>query len=399
MNIITEKLRDLFADKDALAKKRLEIKNKALEKREAAGVEQAKNEIRELDSQIEKIVKEIKEINEIEGRTKNMINNILNYKDGMEREGVLQTGEYRSAWLKSLQKKNLDDVETRALTSASDSAGAVIPTQTMDRFIEKLEQDSVLYKYIDVTNIPGNVSYPAEDSTSDANWVEESTASVDGDDKLKSINLSAFKLIKTITITAKVEAMSINAFEKWLVNRLVRKMKKAIENAIINGNGVNKPTGVLSGVTWVKTTGDTQNHIEVSAAGTINYDNIVDLISLLPSSYSQYGVFVANRKFIYGVIAKIKTTDGKPLIPQNLEGGFSGKIMGYPVIVNDYMPENTMLFGDYSYYTMNWAADIKIEFDKSVGFKSGDTVYRAMGLCDGKPLTGDAFVKLTKAVA
>ena len=46
---------------------------------------------------------------------------------------------------------------------------------------------------------------------------------------------------------------------------------------------------------------------------------------------------------------------------------------------------------------MNFAKDITVSLDNSVGFRTGSTCYRAMALVDGKVTNIDAFVELIKS--
>jgi len=56
------------------------------------------------------------------------------------RDEILSTPEYRSGYLKRLQGKMLTEAEERALTTASDSAGAAVPTETLNMIIDKLRK-------------------------------------------------------------------------------------------------------------------------------------------------------------------------------------------------------------------------------------------------------------------
>ena len=55
-----------------------------------------------------------------------------------QEEDVRNSKEYRSAFLKKLQRKELTDEEERALTTGTSSVGAVIPTITQNLIIEKV---------------------------------------------------------------------------------------------------------------------------------------------------------------------------------------------------------------------------------------------------------------------
>lgn len=145
----------------------------------------------------------------------------------------IDTIEYRDAYMKMLQGKPLN-VEERVAVTAS----AAIPTTTMNKIIGKLELVPLIAA-VDVTYIPGNVSYPVEGTVNAASWVDMNTAATDSADTLTSISLGAYKLIKTIEVSADVKAMAIDAFEGWLVNRLANKLQVAVDAAILTGTGTN----------------------------------------------------------------------------------------------------------------------------------------------------------------
>ena len=202
-------------------------------------------------------------------------------RDGRVPQRILQA---------AAEEKPLEDLEKRAMTSASTSAGAAIPTQTMDMIIGQLRESDSLLGLITLTNIPSLTSFPVENVVNDAAWVSEGSDSTPSNDTLKAVSLAAYTLIKTIKITAQVARMSIDAFETWLVNALVRKLRAACDKAIISGTGTNQPTG-LDTLTWNAT-----NSVTVAKAATVTYDNLVDLkrSSEKVSSITLFGRAIAN---------------------------------------------------------------------------------------------------------
>lgn len=297
-----------------------------------------------------------------------------------------ESKEYRRAYLLNLQGKPLSVEERAAITASS-----VIPTETMNKIVEKLEQTSALYNRITVTEIPGNVTYPRENAKNDAAWVAMATAATDSADSFDSVSLSAYKLIKTIEIGADVSAMSIDAFESYIVNALAKKMNKAIENAIINGTGTNQPTGLLA-------SGQITNTGTFTKA-KMKYGDLMAIIGALPTEYHNNACFVMPRVLFFNDVAGIETTTGAPAIVMDPQSPAKFNVLGYPVIIDDCMAADTIIFGDMSYYALNWAKPIEIKSDDSVAFRTGSTVYRAMALADGKPLLAEAFVKYTRAAA
>ena len=180
--------------------KELEEKKKELRKK----VENAKpEEMEELRKEIEvlqdvKIEEETKEIVDERNLLKGAIEdlekrNLSNAKviekpskeeRKMEEKNIYETEEYRSAFLKKLQGKKLNEKEERAMTTATTSTGTTIPTTTLNKIEEMLRQTSALYNMVDVLNIPGYLSIPVEDTVNDASWIAEGENSTDVNDNL-----------------------------------------------------------------------------------------------------------------------------------------------------------------------------------------------------------------------
>lgn len=305
-------------------------------------------------------------------------------------EKILASPEYRSAYLKSLQGKELTEAEKRALTTASNSAGAAVPTQTLNKIIDKMRQTSALFPRINVSYVPGNLSIVVANAKNAAAWKAEGADGTPADDTVVSIQLTGYELIKLVEMSAAAEAMTIDAFEQYITSEIGRQMAIAVENAILNGSGTGEPTGILAGITW-----DANN--SYSYATAISYDDLVDGLALLPTMYHQNAVFVMNRKMLFSGIRKIKAQDGQPIFAYNPQDRAAMTILGYPVILDDYMPDDTILLGDLSYYYMNFAKAPTIDVSREAGFKSGKVTYRGLAVADGKPALAEAFVKIYKS--
>ena len=313
-------------------------------------------------------------------------------------EEILASPEYRSAYLKRLQGKELTEAEKRALTTVqdstgSDSAGAAVPTQTLNKIIDKMRQTSALFPRINVSYVPGNLSIVVAGAKNAAAWKAEGTDGTPADDTVVSIQLTGYELIKLVEMSAAAEAMTIDAFEQYITSEIGRQMAIAVEYAILNGSGPGKPTGILTGITW-----DANNSHSYTTAA-ISYDALVDGLALLPTMYHQNAVFVMNRKMLFSGIRKIKAQqDGQPIFTYNPQDRAAMTILGYPVILDDYMPNDTILLGDFSYYYMNFAKAPTIDVSREAGFKSGKVTYRGLAVADGKPALAEAFVKIYKNV-
>jgi len=71
------------------------------------------------------------------------------------------------------------------------------------------------------------------------------------------------------------------------------------------------------------------------------------------------------------------------------------RLFGYPIVLDDFIPNSIILFGNFKYYGVNIPEGIAVEVSRESGFTSGLIDYRAMAVADGKPLVNEAFTKLT----
>lgn len=94
------------------------------------------------------------------------------------------------------------------------------------------------------------------------------------------------------------------------------------------------------------------------------------------------------------ICGKLKTTDGQPIFTYNPQDAARNAILGYPVIVDDYVPDETIILGDMNYYYWNFAQPPQIETSREAAFRSGKVVYRGLAVADGKPALDEAFVKI-----
>ena len=299
----------------------------------------------------------------------------------MENKFTPASVEYREAYLMNLQGKELN-AEQRAAVAAS----GAIPTQTMNQIIGKLELAPII-NAVDVTYIPGNVSWPVEKAAAAASWVAMGTAATDSSDAVEAVTLGAFKLIKTVEITADVAEMAVDAFESWLVNRLANKIQRAVASGIMVGSGSSQATGLS------KRTADGT----YTKAG-ITYSDIMSIIAKLPTEYAAGASFVMSRASFYGNVLNIQDTSKHPIVVADVQAPAKFNILGYPVILEDEAGTD-IYFGDLKEaYKFNFAQAPTVKRDESVGFRTGSTVYRAMALCDGKP-SGVGIVRYTQATS
>lgn len=296
------------------------------------------------------------------------------------------SAEYRSAYLRQLQGQEITGEERAAINAAS----AVIPTTTMNMIVHRLELNPMLAA-IDISYIPGNVSFPVAGTENPANWVSMGTAATDSADTVTYISLSAYMLIKTVEIQANVSAMAIDAFESWLVSQLANKIDTALDAAVFNGTGNNQATGIMKA-------GVITNVGTFTKTG-MTYKDLMGIIASVETKYLPGAKFAMPRALFYKEVLGMTTTDGKPVVVADPQAPANFRILGFPTIIDDNCPADKLAFGDLKEYKLNFAQAPSVTSDTSVGFRSGSTVWRAMAMADGKVADPKALTVYSRASA
>ncbi len=305
-----------------------------------------------------------------------------------EERSILAEKEYRSAFLKNLQGKKLTDTEERALTTAADSVGAVIPTTTQDLIIERVFQQAPLLSEIELLRVEGNVTFAVEADATEANvHIEGATINEDGD-VLIPVTLTSYEINKYITISKSVSKMSVDAFENWLVNMISKRIARKITKLIINGTGKNQPTGVEQANTW-----DETNSVTVAADASLKEADVTATVALLPGAYDSNAKWLMSKKTLFA--------DYRPLQDKSknnvfVKDGNTYYVEGYPVMLDDEVALHDAYLGDFKMYAGNLAEDITVETGRKL--QNNTLEYLGSAMFDGKPALGEAFVKITKAV-
>ena len=189
--------------------------------------------------------------------------------------------------------------------------------------------------------------------------------------------------------------MSINAFENWLTDMLAEDIAVAIENDIINGDGVSGPKGVEYAATWVAG----ENLIEYANGGSPSYDDVMDMIAALPLRYHSGAKFLCNSKFLYGKLAKIKDDQKQPILVKDMANGLQFRIMGFPVLLSDKVADGVMYFGNFKKIVGNLAQDVTVESSTQSGFLNNSIDFRGTAIFDCDIALPDAFIKMAEAGA
>ena len=159
--------------------------------------------------------------------------------------------------------------------------------------------------------------------------------------------------------------------EAWLAGRIADKFARAEADAFINGDGVDKPTGFLThpNVANDSWAWGALGYVATGTSGDFDATNpadaIVDLVYSLDAEYRSGATFVMNSKTA-GTVRKMKDLDGRFLWSDGLAAGEPARLMGYPVLIAEDMPDlaadaTPIAFGNFAAgYTVAERPDTRI---------------------------------------
>jgi len=247
-------------------------------------------------------------------------------------------------------------------------------------------------------NMPTKIAIPVGTPSSAAAWHVEG-ATVEAEKTVPvSVTFDGYEIIKIFAISAKARKMSITAFEAYLVEELTSCVMRTLEDALVNGTGSGQGTGLLTGITWA-TSGNNQNAVEVAAANNIGYADVVATVALLKRGYANGAKWAMNNATLYNVFYGMLDQNKRPIFIADPKAEGIGKILGFEVVIDDNMPANTAIFGNFAYMGYNLPEGIAVEVSRESSFRKGLIDYRAMAIADCKPIVNEAFVKLSKAAS
>ena len=261
-------------------------------------------------------------------------------------------------------------LEGKALSTAVNSDGGyLVDPQTADTVKSVLNTTASIRAIATVVNVEATSYDVLVDHTDvGAGWATES--SIIGESDTPQIDRITVQLHELSALPkASQRLLDDSAFdiEGWLAGRIADKFARAEAGAFINGDGIDKPKGFLAHTTvdndvWVW---GNLGYVPTGVSGDITPDSIVEVVYALGAQYRANASFVMNSKTA-GMVRKLKDMDGRFLWSDGLAAGEPARLMGYPVLIAEDMPDaaadaTAMAFGDFAAgYTIAERPDLRI---------------------------------------
>ena len=321
-------------------------------------------------------------------------------------EDPYSSTEYRKAFQQYMASGKMPE-EYRASTKTTDTnVSSVIPTNLVNKILEKFEQLGVIYNLVTKTSFPVGQTIPVDGVKPTATWVAEGAGSTpQGKTLSASITFTHFKLRCEIRYTEEVATMALPMFEALFVKQVSEAMLRAIESSIVEGNGTSQPKGIL---TETAPTGQALT-VAAGASNKLTYKLLCDAEAAIPVQYEGTAKWCMTKKTFMQFVGMTDSA-GQPIARVNY--GIAGKpersLLGRDVVI--YVPQagsklgsyedaatSDILFAficDFGDYVLNENYNLGISHAKD--WDNEDHKTKAVLACDGKLIVKDSLVTLTK---
>lgn len=263
------------------------------------------------------------------------------------------------------------EVEEKSMSSAVNSDGGfLVDPQTAETI------NSVLYSTASIRSIASIVNV---ESTSFDVLVDYSDVGTAWATEAGGVSETATPSIDRITIPlhelsalprASQRLLDDSAFdiEGWLATRIAGQFSRAEAAAFVSGDGTDKPKGFLTHPTVGNDFWSWGNlgYVATGTDGSFGDVNaVVDLVYALGAQYRANASFVMNSKTA-GLVRKLKDNDGRFLWSDGLAAGEPARLLGYPVLIAEDMPDvasdaTAVAFGDFGAgYTVAERPDLRV---------------------------------------
>lgn len=298
-------------------------------------------------------------------------------------------------------------LEGKALnTAVAADGGYLVDPQTADTIRSLLVSTSSLRSVANVVQVDA-VSFDVliDRTEVGSGWATETVSQAETTTPaIERISIKLHELSAMPKASQRLLDDSAFDVEGWLAGKIATRFLRAEAAAFVNGDGVDKPRGILlpakvANAVWAwgnlgyVPTGAAADFTAANAA-----DCIVNLVYALGADYRANGTFIMNSKTA-GAVRKMKDADGRFMWSDGLQAGEPPRLMGYAVLICEDMPDVAanaypVAFGDFaSGYTIAERPDLRILRDP---FSAKPHVLFYANKRVGGDITDFAAIKLLK---
>ncbi|GMO56415.1 MAG: phage major capsid protein [Rickettsiales bacterium] len=277
---------------------------------------------------------------------------------------IQENVEYKNA-LNNYIKKGIDsplvNLEKKldlTSTDTSSAYGGYLLSPNMQQIIaDELQNSCFMRKICSIQKIGSSALEIIDDTNFTANWLDETDARPDTDVAVISKTIiKAHELVAQPKVTQKMLDDAFINIEEYVAYKIADQFAEKEEEAFINGDGINKPKGILENIDDVTTS---------AIPDGFEAKDIIELFYSLPKKYANGASFVMSRDAVAKVRMLKDDTSGAYLWQPAVLNGKDDSILGCPVYQSTCMPALegggvALIFGNFKFYQIVDREDIRI---------------------------------------
>ena len=341
-----------------LAEIRAEVDN------EGADIDALTEEVRALKNEQKEIENMAQKRSELRKAVAGGAGEVIRRFPKADKESVygIESEEYRTAWLKNLQGKELNDMEQRAFTVSNGAISKLVVNDIMSI----VRDHAPLMERISMVYSAAKITYYVEGTTNEATDHTENAQITPSEDTLTAVELSPSEIVKMVQVSDAAQQMSIPVFNAWLSRTLGEAIARKINNKII--------TAISAAATSAGTT--------IDAAG---------VQTLLGSVKGESVSILCNRKTLYNKLLPIQDNSKSSIV--KFDGTYeSARVYGVEVLVDDNVADDTVIAGDMPKAVGAIGEDIGVR--QAYDIDTNSYKYLGVAMFDTKVGISSAFAKL-----
>lgn len=309
--------------------------------------------------------------------------------------------EYRTQFMNYVMKGTPIKMTNQDEVTTTDEVGAVIPRTVVNKIVEKIEKIGNLLNLVTRTYYKGGVVIPTSAAKPTASWVAERGDVYTQQKAVGSIVFAYNKLKCKVAISLEVSVVTLDIFERTLIDQVSQAMAKALDEAIVKGRGLttyHEPKGILA-----ETVVSGQN-VDVTESNAFEYSDLIAMEAALPEGYDD-AIYVMNKKTFISQVIGMVDSNKQPIarVDSGLDGKPSYNLFGRHVEFTSALPAYTggtvaadtvvaFLFRMEDYYlNTNMKPTIKRYTDED----TDDEITKCIMLADGAVVDKNSLVTLT----
>ena len=217
-------------------------------------------------------------------------------------------------------------------TDVEDRGEHTVSANRYEKIIRELKNSSPIRKLASTINISSNaLDMLIQNGNFDSGWVTERQARAESETpRLTRKRILVHELYSQPKATQKLLDDNSVDFDSWLTEQLIESFSRAEHAAFINGDGNNKPTGILS-------YNDEIEQVDVSSQQRVSAEDLINLINSLDDRYHKNAAFLMNRRTL-GEIQSLRDGEGRFIWQSSLSEKMADTIFGIPVYCTSDMP-------------------------------------------------------------